>query len=178
MLLTGAFAHRLRTVGWRWPGAAEFFRLSAPSSSASNIDASTAASRDRPVGSASSGHPKPHISVARQTTKNASVDNNGPSSKSLNSLQQKLDSTTQQPTSEQGQAGVAGKAPPAAFVQPLYISKVNTCFQLLLVGSCLTQSWYAWPPQEAVFALGVVTGGTTLASCGAYVRAYINGTIK
>ncbi|KAL0042941.1 hypothetical protein WJX79_004562 [Trebouxia sp. C0005] len=31
---------------------------------------------------------------------------------------------------------------------------------------------------EALAALGVATGGTTLASCGAYARAYLSGTIK
>ncbi len=73
--------------------------------------------------------------------------------------------------------GHAEAAPPAPFVQPLYISKVNTVFQLGLIAGCIGQSWYGWPPHEVLLALGGVTGLTTVASFAAYVRAYRRGKL-
>ena len=67
--------------------------------------------------------------------------------------------------------------PPAPFVQPLYISKVNTVLQLSLIAGCIGQSWYGWPTAEALWALGGLTGLTTVGSFGAYVRAYQQGKL-
>ena len=78
----------------------------------------------------------------------------------------------------QGCGGQAEATPPAPFVQPLYISKVNTVFQLGLIASCIGQSWYGWPPHELLLALGGVTGLTTVASFAAYVRAYRRGKLR
>ncbi len=193
VLLSGAFVHRFKTVGWRWPGAAEFFRVT---SSSPLAQLSTASNRtgnmqsdfvDTSKGSTetSSNYAEKHevagSSKAYDNTSKGShgIDDTISSISSLGSLQH--DTSNEQHKANVPSAGrtsTSGKAPPAVFVQPLYISKVNTCFQLLLVGGCLTSSWYAWPPQEALAALGVATGGTTLASCGAYARAYLSGTIK
>ncbi|DBA78311.1 TPA: hypothetical protein ACH3X2_008256 [Trebouxia sp. C0005] len=192
VLLSGAFIHRFRTVGWRWPGAAEFFRLSSSSPSAQPSPASDKTGRmqsdsvNTSEGStaASSNNAENHevagSSKAYDNSKGSdSIDDSISSINSVGSLQH--DTSNEQlkaKVPDAGRASASGKAPPAVFVQPLYISKVNTFFQLLLVGGCLTSSWYAWPPQEALAALGVATGGTTLASCGAYARAYLSGTIK
>lgn len=98
LLVTGAFAARAKSLGWRWPGVAEFFRVGSP-------------------------------------------------------------------------------APAAPLVQPLYISKVNTVFQLGLVGTCILHSWLGWPGEGAVWAASALTAGTTAASCAAYFQAYRQGRV-
>lgn len=65
--------------------------------------------------------------------------------------------------------------PAAQLVQPLYISKVNTVFQLVLISGCIAQSWWGWPPQDVLIAWGGLTGATTLASFAAYVQVYRKG---
>ena len=76
-------------------------------------------------------------------------------------------------TIEEG--SVAPVAPP---VQPLFISKVNTVFQLGLVGACMTDAWLGWPGGEIVWGLGMATAGTTVGSCIAYGRAYMRGELS
>jgi phosphatidylglycerophosphate synthase len=62
-------------------------------------------------------------------------------------------------------------------VQPLYISKVNTVFQLGLVGTCMLDSWLGWPGQGAVWAGSALTAVTTLWSSWAYLQAYKRGSL-
>lgn len=203
-LLGGAFVHRFHKVGWRWPGTAEFFRLSS-SSPASN--SKTQASTTGESGSAPSTANLIHstskhgsIGITTSTSSSNSSSNNkgtgrrqaanGDANTSVNasiaaisdigsSASQQEPQQAQNTSSVQKGTGAHDQpTQPAAFVQPLYISKVNTCFQLLLVGGCLTSSWYGWPPQEVLLSLGVVTGGTTVASSAAYARAYLQGKIK
>ncbi len=192
VLLCGAFVHRFRMVGWRWPGAAEFFRVASSTPSAQSSTAGTSQSNihshsvsDSRVSTGASSSSNSQVSDAARSSQD--TDNTSPAS-----VDDSITSITSSASLDHGKHGQQGEAstqtsngspepqnaPPAVFVQPLYISKVNTCFQLLLVSGCLTSSWYAWPPQEALFALGVATGGTTLTSCGAYLRAYLKGTIK
>jgi len=71
----------------------------------------------------------------------------------------------------------APPVPPAPFVQPLYISKLNTFFQLCLIAGCIGNSWYDWPPQDVLWTLGGVTGVTTLGSFIAYIRVYRQGKL-
>lgn len=192
VLLSGAFVHRFRMVGWRWPGAAEFFRVASSSSSAqasiapdrtghmqSNSVNTSGGSADT-SSSYAENHEVAGSGKAYDNSKGShGIDDSISSISSVGSLQHdRSDGDLKASIPDAGRASTSGKAPPAVFIQPLYISKVNTCFQLLLVGGCLTSSWYAWPPQEALAALGVATGGTTLASCGAYARAFLSGTIK
>lgn len=193
ILLSGAFVHRFKTVGWRWPGAAEFFRVSSSSSSAQSSTASNRTGHMQHSDSVNTSEGSTETSSNYAETHEVAggskaYDNNkgshgiDDSISSINSVGSLRHNTSNEHFEtnipEAGRASASGKAPPAVFVQPLYISKVNTCFQLLLVSGCLTSSWYAWPPQEALAAMGVATGGTTLASCGAYARAYLSGTIK
>jgi cardiolipin synthase (CMP-forming) len=70
------------------------------------------------------------------------------------------------------------RAPAAAFMKPLMVSKVNTGLQLVLVGACMTDAWVNWPGSEAVWGLGAATAVTTVWSCGAYVAAYVRGGVK
>lgn len=192
VLLSGAFVHRFKMVGWRWPGAAEFFRVSSSSPSAQPSTASnktghtqgdsvnTSAGSTETSSKYAENHEVAGSSKAYDNSKGSrGIDDSISSISSLGSLQHDTsDEQLKANIPDAGRTSTSGKAPPAVFVQPLYISKVNTCFQLLLVGGCLTNSWYAWPPPEALAVLGVATGGTTLASCGAYARAYLSGTIK
>lgn len=70
-------------------------------------------------------------------------------------------------STKSGQNTAAGAAP---FVTPLYISKVNTVFQLSLVGASITSSWYEWPSDDALIALGSLTAILTCASGYEYYR--------
>ena len=72
----------------------------------------------------------------------------------------------------------AHRPPAAAIVKPLYISKVNTCLQFVLIGSCLTHPWLDVPSAEIVSALGILTAGTTVVSGAAYVRSYFKGNFQ
>lgn len=196
-LFSGAFVHRFHKVGWRWPGTTEFFRLSSPSgpetltqqpegsqtgstTSSANLMYSTAQRTDHRSSDSSSS------SSSRSDSSSQGQGTDGKTSTSVNasiaaisdigsgaSQQEK-----QEPSVGQEQARDKQSTQPAAFVQPLYISKVNTCFQLLLVGGCLSNSWYAWPSQEVMFYLGITVGCTTLASTAAYGIAYLQGKIK
>ncbi|BDA47473.1 probable cardiolipin synthase (CMP-forming) [Coccomyxa sp. Obi] len=71
----------------------------------------------------------------------------------------------------------AAPVAPAGFVQPLYISKVNTVFQLCLIAGCIGNSWYGWPPEDMLWVLGGITGVTTLGSFAAYIRVYRQGKL-
>ena len=72
----------------------------------------------------------------------------------------------------------ARRPPAAAIVKPLYISKVNTCLQFVLIGSCLTHPWLDVPSAEIVSALGMLTASTTVVSGAAYVRSYLKGNFQ
>jgi hypothetical protein len=75
------------------------------------------------------------------------------------------------------QEGSVRPVAPAAFVQPLYISKLNTVFQLFLIAGCIGRSWYGWPPEDMLWALSGITGLTTLGSFMAYLRVYKQGKL-
>ena len=139
LLVCGAFAARAKSLGWRWPGWSEFFRVqppAAPEVPAAAAAAAVAAAEDSGGGSSSSGG-----------------GGGG------------------------GGSGGSGRAPAAPLVQPLYISKVNTVFQLSLVGMCMLDAWAGWPGGAAIAAGSAATTGTTVASLWAYVRAYRAGTV-
>ena len=75
-------------------------------------------------------------------------------------------------------AGAAKNTPAAPKVKPLFISKVNTGMQLWLVASCMTHAWVGWPSVDFnIWVLGSVTACTTVWSCIAYLKAYMNGSI-
>ena len=82
-------------------------------------------------------------------------------------LQQTVHVEVASDSPESGQNTAAGAAP---FVTPLYISKVNTVFQLSLVGASITSSWYGWPSDDALIALGSLTAILTCASGYQYYR--------
>lgn len=178
VLLSGAFVNRFKTVGWRWPGAAEFFRLATPPPSVTESTAGNTVNQSQPVIGMTSAKRSSDQAKKQPETQSDSVNDSIASINSVGALQQNERDLQKHQSAAKTQIAEERRTPPAVFVQPLYISKVNTCFQLLLVSSCLSSSWYGWPPQEAILALGAITGGTTLASCAAYVRAYLNGTIK
>ena len=71
----------------------------------------------------------------------------------------------------------AEAVPPAPFVEPLYISKVNTVLQLAYVTVCMSSAWCGWPDETAALALGCSAGVTTVVSGVMYVRAYLAGQV-
>eukprot|EP00887_Chlorella_sp_A99_P003727 scaffold7.g3727.t1 len=81
----------------------------------------------------------------------------------------------QQRQQQQGSGG--GEVHAAPLVQPLYISKVNTAFQLGLVAACISRAWLGWPGEDAVWWGSAATAGTTVWSCAAYVHAYAQGRV-
>lgn len=156
-LIVGACVERFRSVGWRWPGTAEFFRVS--------------------VGAA------PPVSLGEDVPRH-------PLQKRLSEQQgSRVDSVV--PPSEHGRlpsegplagpdphgAGRGAKAvPPAKLVQPLLVSKVNTVFQMALIGGCVSSSLLAWPPEGPLWVLGWLTAATTCASGAFYLRLYLNSS--
>ena len=76
-------------------------------------------------------------------------------------------------------AKAEGRSQPKAaqFVEPLYVSKVNTVAQLGLVAGCISHSWYGWPVEGVLWGLGGSTAVLTVASGWAYLRAYRAGNL-
>ncbi|KAL4433869.1 hypothetical protein ABPG75_000310 [Micractinium tetrahymenae] len=149
LLVTGAFAARAKSLGWRWPGAAEFFRVG--SSGAGGALGALPAAGDESSSSSSSGS-----SSGREAGGEGHAGSSG---------------------GRGGGSGGSSPAPAAPLVQPLYISKVNTVFQLGLVGTCILHSWLGWPGEGALWAASALTAGTTVWSCAAYFRAYRKGRV-
>lgn len=144
LLVSGGFVARAKSLGWRWPGWSEFFRLQPPSEGAAAGDGNgpAAAGGEAPAGAAGQGG---------SGAGGSSATSGGPAAR--------------------------GPAPAAPLVRPLLISKVNTCFQLGLVGACMLDAWLGWPGPAAVDAGAAATAATTVASTLAYLRAYRAGTV-
>ena len=68
-----------------------------------------------------------------------------------------------------------GHAPVAPSVKPIFISKLNTVFQIVLVVGAISNGALGIPNTEWVEGLGYVTAATTLASGAIYVRMYSKG---
>jgi len=60
-------------------------------------------------------------------------------------------------------------------VKPIFISKLNTVFQIALVSSAITHGAVAWPSADLVEGLGYLTAATTITSGLIYVRMYFKG---
>ena len=152
LLVGGAFAARAKSLGWRWPGPAEFFRVQQPEA------AEGAAAPEAAAGAAAAA-------VSSSGATGAAAAEGGAESSGGGS-------------GGSGEGGEAAKpAPPAPLVKPLFISKVNTVFQLGLVGTCMVNAWLGWPGEEAVWAGSVLTAGTTLWTTAAYLRAFRQGRL-
>ena len=95
-LVVGAFAARAKSLGWRWPGAGEFFRLQPASSAA--VPSSNAPAGQHPATAEPQGAQQPH----RGDVPSALGGSTGAQTE-----------------------GKAAEAPAAPFVEPLYISKVR-----------------------------------------------------
>lgn len=55
LIIAGVFAARAQMLGWRWPGAGEFFRLSGGSGSGSSSSGGAAAGDEPPAAAAGKG---------------------------------------------------------------------------------------------------------------------------
>lgn len=62
-------------------------------------------------------------------------------------------------------------------VEPLFVSKVNTLLQFVLLGFALTNPCTGLPGQEIIDAMNLIVCTTTVGSGLAYVHGYINGTV-
>lgn len=140
LLILGAFAARAKSLGWHWPGAGEFFRIS------------------------QDVLPNEDIIHGRRTDAALKAG--------------KLNSQQQEQQQQQHITGkLSGRMPAAPFVEPLYISKVNTCLQLGLAGACMLRAWVGVPSEDVVWWVASGTAVTTLWSSGAYLQAYMNGKL-
>ncbi|CAK0787816.1 hypothetical protein CVIRNUC_011038 [Coccomyxa viridis] len=168
LLVTGACVDRCRRIGWRRVGWAEFFRT-APSEALR-----AEASLD------TNGVQQAACSVSKSQVAPGSPDHQH--EVSVVEASQEAGDGEQQPQVSSRAPGSKSKeqytVPPAELVQPLYISKVNTCLQLGLIAGCISHSWYGWPAEQALWGLGGITGLATLASFVAYVQVYRRGNVR
>ena len=67
------------------------------------------------------------------------------------------------------------QAPAAPMVKPIFLSKLNTVFQIGLVVSAISNGAVGWPDEQFVLGLGYTTAATTIASGVIYVRMYMKG---
>ena len=155
ILVAGAFVARAKSLGWRWPGLSEFFRVGPPPAAGTGGEGSIAAVDAAAAADGAAG-PGP-----RQEQQQSGAVAGVP-----------------------GGSGHAAAAPSsgahahaAPLVKPLYISKVNTCFQLGLVGACIGHAWLGVPSEAWIWGGSVLTAGTTVASCLAYFKAYRDGKV-
>ncbi|PRW57647.1 cardiolipin mitochondrial [Chlorella sorokiniana] len=151
ILVAGAFVARAKSLGWRWPGLSEFFRVGPPPAAAATADAAGAAG--------AAGAAAGSATAEQQTTADAAVAAPGGGGG--------------RPAAPSGST----HAHAAPLVKPLYISKVNTCFQLGLVGACIGHAWLGVPSEEWIWGGSYLTAGTTVASCLAYFKAYLDGKV-
>ena len=157
----------LLQIGWRRVGWAEFFRTapSLPSAAGTALDAEKAKS------------PKDHTAELRNGSSEQRVAGLAPPEGSERGESERSDSKAAGASTSSEPAG-HDAVPPAEFVQPLLISKLNTVLQLGLIAGCISHSWYDWPTESALWGLGGVTAGATLASFAAYVQVYRRGQTK
>ena len=164
--LLGELRGCLLQIGWRRVGWAEFFRTapSLPSAAGAISDAEQAES------------PKYHTAELRSGSSEQRAAGLAPPEGSETAESEGSDSMAAGVSSSSKPAG-DNTVPPAEFVQPLLISKLNTVLQLGLIAGCISHSWYDWPTESALWGLGGVTAGATLASFAAYVQVYRRGQI-
>ena len=156
LLVAGAFVARAKSLGWRWPGLGEFFRVGPPPAAAAG-----AAAPSGPAAGGAAGHAEPAAGGAAGQHLQAAAAGGA---------------AAQQPhAAAAGSGGAPAHAAP--LVKPLFISKVNTCFQLGLVGACIGHSWLGVPGEAWIWAGSYLTAGTTLASSVAYLTAYLDGKV-
>lgn len=157
-------------IGWRKVGWAEFFRT-APSGILTGQQASFA-EQDASQDSANQQAAASRINIEQQLS-----EANVQASQSEAYREQHADADTGTASGALDKSNKAYAVPPAEFVKPLYISKVNTVSQLGLIAGCISHSWYGWPAEEALWGLGGVTAVATLASFAAYVQVYRRGSM-
>lgn len=161
-LVVGAFAARARALGWRWPGASEFFRVAPPPLPGSGGGGSggTAGTAQQPVASSSGDGGGVQAAPFVQPLYISKVGSASVVRPFCCSLVVQSRSATAVHT-----------APCLAHPQ------VNTAFQLGLVAACISKAWLGWPGEEAVWWAAAATAGTTVASTAAYVHAYLRGRV-
>lgn len=157
----------LLQIGWRRVGWAEFFRTAPSLPSA----AGTASDAEKPES------PRNHTAELRIWSSEQRVAGLAPPEGSERAKSERSDSKAAGASTSSEPAG-DNALPPAEFVQPLLISKLNTVLQLGLIAGCISHSWYDWPTDSALWGLGGVTAGATLASFAAYVQVYGRGQTR
>ena len=75
----------------------------------------------------------------------------------------------------QGNSGAASNVQGASAVTPLYVSKVNTVFQLATVAGFLLHAHTGWPPLALLDVAAIVTTSATVLSGAAYIQAFRTG---
>ena len=165
--LLGELRGCLLQIGWRRVGWAEFFRTapSLPSAAGAALDAEKAE------------RPKDHTAELKSGSSEQRGAGLAPPEGSDRAENEGSDSMAAGASISSKPAG-DNAVPPAEFVQPLLISKLNTVLQLGLIAGCISHSWYDWPTESALWGLAGVTAGATLASFAAYVQIYRRGQTR
>ena len=169
LLVAGAFVARAKSLGWRWPGLGEFFRVGPPPAAAAG-----AAAPSGPAAGGAAGHAEPAAGGAAGQHLQAAAAG-GAAGQHLQAAAAGGAAAQQPHAAAAGSGGAPAHAAP--LVKPLFISKVNTCFQLGLVGACIGHSWLGVPGEAWIWAGSYLTAGTTLASSVAYLTAYLDGKV-
>ena len=156
-------------IGWRKVGWAEFFRTAPkmPDSATEAQGSQTQSQRSHRSAAA----------IGTEQPQQGTIQGGG----SASQQEPEPADAAEGVSAASGAHGTSGEdyvVPPAEFIQPLYISKLNTVFQLALIGGCITHSWYDWPSEHVLWGLGGVTALATLASFAAYVQVYRQGAMR
>ena len=191
LIITGSFGIRFRRFGYTWPagGAREFFNLQPEEQRTPNH-----------VGDANLDHHRGERGIGEtdvtDVTDASPLSQNRTRTGKYGDAMEQIRGIEEQPTSqgarqerEQQPGGNPGQRKTKESLsidttttkpaEPLYISKVNTVAQLVLVATTLTNAWIAFPDQHVItHVLAPVTAVTTVTSGLAYVDAYRKGTIR
>lgn len=198
-LVGGMFIHRAHMLGWRWPGASVFFStqdVPAAPKAHSLHNPGTEEAKHASTGNASTQSTDPRRgetldldtgSIAAFFEKQSgqhdgsSGISDGTGSKSSSTTEgfaggdQSSSSSSSDGNSSTGKAAAGDGGVP--YMKPLLISKVNTVFQLALVGAYICKAQVGWPDDQALHLMVVLTVSTTVWTCVRYAHKYYTGRL-
>ncbi|MEW5299431.1 MAG: hypothetical protein WDW36_002449 [Sanguina aurantia] len=169
-LVGGMFVHRAHMLGWKWPGAAIFFSTqdvpSAQPTSAQHHSQDGA-------GSGSAGHASDPPSAPSSDMASGLHPGRHASPGSLDASGGGSGGREGGGSAQAGRAGDGG----VPYMKPLLISKINTVFQLALVGAYIAKAQVGWPDDDMLHLLTVLTVSTTVWTCVRYAHKYLTGRL-
>eukprot|EP00879_Flechtneria_rotunda_P022072 GHRR01023287.1.p1 GENE.GHRR01023287.1~~GHRR01023287.1.p1 ORF type:complete len:524 (-),score=165.34 GHRR01023287.1:201-1772(-) len=172
--------YRLRTFGWKWPGAAKFLDGDGVIGSSAAASPDTSEGKQQPGSTATCGGEAGQATYGSSNVVDMEQDQQRDCSSSASQqLRQTASSSAAGGTgstpgySEQEQGGSAAAiiAPgDLPVMQPLLVSKLNTALIMILVAGSMLHQWQGLPGQDVLDMLEGITAGTTAVSALAYIR--------